>query len=258
VIPPARCAATSHTTGKPCRAWARPGTTVCKWHRGNDRPKSRKANVRLALSELLADGRDPRVILLDATQAADALYREGRQRLALGETLTVDELDRFLQNLNRVHAMSKIAIDARLVDQLTSAVTFDQLAALAPAETLDQIGEMGSRAVGHVLGGLIAAVPITDRDSVMYRDALRKWALSAVDEYLAAVSSGSEPPGPPPPPVPVPRAVPVPDRGAAGYGGAGAPVSDDDVVDAEVVDDPEEIARLEAELAELRRVVHVR
>src|SRR5207248_10428015 len=110
-VAPARCSSTSRRSGKTCRRWARPGAAVCTLHGAGSPQVSAKADVRLALSELIADGRDPREALLDACCTSDALFREGKQRLLAGEQLSADDLDRFLQHLTRTAALAKVAID---------------------------------------------------------------------------------------------------------------------------------------------------
>lgn len=242
-IPPVKCIAHSQVTGKRCGQWAIPGTTVCRWHGGRAGQTQRAAYLRTTLAELLAaDPRDPRVALLDAVHAADAIFREDRVRIEAGDTLTAEELDRFTQNLTRLAALAKTAIDGRFVDQITR--DLEQQGVL--------LGGILSKALDQALG-------LLDLDPARLQT-VRDFALQTAQSELLQLE-GKPAETPTAPDLGLTWATLDPEGPAAGpestaAGSAGPSAGEDmpgDVVDAEIVDDDEPEEAVLAEIVVLRR-----
>jgi hypothetical protein len=184
-LAPMLCSATSKRTGKPCRRFARVGAVVCPSH-GSEAPQTeRKAEQRLTLAQIMSAGqRDPRRALLDAVGCADALFLEGKQRIVAGDTLTPEEMDRFISSLGRVAALAKISVDARLIDSMTS----DWAPTVARAAGIIQ----------QTIGALVDRLE-ADPDR---RTELRAWCVEDVTRQLREIEHGTATtPVPTPPPV---------------------------------------------------------
>lgn len=115
ILPSVRCSGFSRSTGKPCRNLAIRGGTVCRSH-GAQFPAVRdQADVRgtLASALSLGDRRHPWEILFDALHAADTLMRDARLRLAQDESVTPEEISRFVDSFERAARLAKITLDSR-------------------------------------------------------------------------------------------------------------------------------------------------
>lgn len=141
-FPSLRCIATSKSTGKPCKLWASPGTTVCPSHGGSTPATIAKAEARVSLAQLLGnDPRPPWQVLLDALQTADALLQDSRAKVRAnpGE-LTPDLLDRLLDSTERAAKLSKMTLDANIGERQTRMLELEgQLLAEGVAAGLDAL-----------------------------------------------------------------------------------------------------------------------
>jgi hypothetical protein len=118
-VPSIRC---SHTVPlrdgsggrRPCRKWARPGTTVCEMHVGAAAHVVRKADLRMTLAQVMQH--DPRPlgeVLLDATHVADSLMRDLKERvLAHDEPVDPDLLTRLVEATRLAHHLAETSVRA--------------------------------------------------------------------------------------------------------------------------------------------------
>lgn len=109
-----QCSATAKSTGNRCRRLSIAGGVVCLVHGGAAPQVRRKAAERVALAEALrrADHRPPWEVLSDALDAADSLMRQARMAAAEGGRVTVEQLDRLVDAIERAARMAKVALDA--------------------------------------------------------------------------------------------------------------------------------------------------
>jgi hypothetical protein len=180
VMPPVKCAGTTRK-GNPCSQWASPGGTTCRYHGAFAPQVKRKADLRLTLAHFLSsDPRDPRDVLLDAVHSFDAVMQHAKLKVAEGETLTVDELDRFIQSVQRAGALSKVAIDAGLVDVLTQQARID----------LQTNAKIIAEAVVAAVDAIFEALPELDPARALKA---REFALQTAYDYLSNVDKESSP-----------------------------------------------------------------
>jgi hypothetical protein len=79
------------------------------------------------------------VVLLEATHFADALMRDAQARL--GDDVTPDELDRFVQALGRAAALAKTTLDAKVGDILVRNMELNgHIIVTVLARALDRMG----------------------------------------------------------------------------------------------------------------------
>ena len=127
-LPPVKCTAKAKRTGNPCLNWCRPGSLVC-WQHGGAAPQvQRKADERMTLRQLMFE-QPPRPlieVILDNVHTADAITREMKLRLAEGEAVTPQDLDRLLDLTRLSQHLAKTALDSgveiALVNQARASV----------------------------------------------------------------------------------------------------------------------------------------
>jgi hypothetical protein len=174
------CTATSAGSRKPCRAYARPGTTVCKDHGGSAPQVLRKAEERMTLAQLLqGDPRPLGEVLIDATHTADALMRTYKARVLAGETLDADLLTRLVEATARAHHLAettaRLGVHVELVKQ---------------AQLQRQLDDAY---ITHTLGRVLNA--LTGRYGVLrplgeeYVEELRLWLHGVIGRELAAIET---------------------------------------------------------------------
>jgi hypothetical protein len=175
------CTAHAHG-GRPCKNWARPGSTVCRMHNGMNPIVERKADERMTLAQLLrGDPRHPWEVLLDAVHVADALMRDARARLRDGDELAPDDLTRLVEATTRAAALAKVSIDSRAVERI--------------AEQRQRHLDLEGQVVSTAILAAINALPLAP--------AWRNYALAAARASLA----GEAPPVPPADLADVPLAI---------------------------------------------------
>jgi hypothetical protein len=148
-----RCEARARTTGRPCRAWAIVGTRRCKDHGSWSPQAAAKGQERATVAQLLQheDPDGPRPVgeaMLDAFNTADVLHRslrEGRLRVARGEPVTGEELDRLVrmaqvvvhlgEQLARVGVGAELVRQARLAAEMNGAVIYRALGRAVDAQS---------------------------------------------------------------------------------------------------------------------------
>lgn len=115
------CAAKAKGSQKQCTRNALPGMKVCRLHGGAAPQVQQAALKRLALAEAFerGDRRPAWQILADALHAADTLMIDARVRLGEGEPITVDQLDRFTDALERAQRFAKVFLDAGVDERQT-------------------------------------------------------------------------------------------------------------------------------------------
>lgn len=120
-LPSLRCHAKAKSTGEQCKQFAIVGGVVCNRHGGSAGAAVRKADLRVSLSQLLGqDPRPPWQVLLDALKASDALMQDGLRVVSeAGESVTPDQLDRFVSALERAAKLSKMTLDANVGERRT-------------------------------------------------------------------------------------------------------------------------------------------
>lgn len=115
------CHAKAKGSGMQCRRNALPGMRVCRIH-GGASPKAKEGALkRLALAEAFerGDRRPAWQILADALHAADTMMIDARIRLGEGEPITVEQLDRFTEALERAQRFAKVFLDAGVDERQT-------------------------------------------------------------------------------------------------------------------------------------------
>ncbi|GAA5119253.1 hypothetical protein GCM10025762_36890 [Haloechinothrix salitolerans] len=221
-----KCTATSRRSGKQCRRWATPGTTVCPNHGSKAPGTVRKANERLTLAELMqGDRRHPWEVVLDHTHTIDVIAREARLGLTEGEEITPEQLDRIVETAKVAHHLAKTAIDTRAHEHIAEHYQ----------RNVQLEGEIISAVVRDVVTALVDGLGFHP----VQRTQVMEWALEAASARLAAGPDGSADVIPDPP---VPRlaiesgtttGTPDDDTSRDDSG----PNEANDVVDAELVDD---------------------
>ena len=118
-----KCTATSKRSGKRCQRWPMRGTNVCHMHGGRAPQVKASAAKRLTLAEAFerGDRRPAWQILADALHSADTLMLDARVKLADGEPVSLDALDRFIEALDRAQKFAKIVLDAGVDERQTQA-----------------------------------------------------------------------------------------------------------------------------------------
>jgi hypothetical protein len=131
-IPRTRCTAKKRS-GEPCKLSAIAGGKVCRCHGGQLPVVQRAAAQRVALYEALDVGEHRPVwqVLLDTVHAADVVMRDLRATLGEDGAVTPEQLDRFVQAVERAGRMAKTAIDARVAEMQVRDL-HQQAAALTP------------------------------------------------------------------------------------------------------------------------------
>lgn len=123
-----QCTAQSKQKRQRCGNDAIPGGTVCTYHGGAAAQVQGAADARLRLKEAFerGDRRPAWQILADTLHSADVLMLDARLRLIDGEAITIEQLDRFLEALDRAQRFAKqfvdVGIDERRV-RATEAAT---------------------------------------------------------------------------------------------------------------------------------------
>lgn len=155
------CKAKSSRTGQPCRAWAIMGATVCRWHGGAAPQVRAAAAARVTLAEAMALGvrRPAWEIFADALHSADILMLDARVKLEAG--VTVEQLNRFAEALERAQRFAKMFLDAG-VDERQTRIAEAQAVMLvgvirAVLDDLDLTAEQRAR-VGEVVPRHMRAV----------------------------------------------------------------------------------------------------
>jgi hypothetical protein len=211
---------------------------VCHFHGANAPQTARRADYRLSISELMqSDPRPLREVLRSAVHVADSAMRDLEQSVVHDGETSAATISRLLEAAKYSAGVARLALDSGLV--------VDPV----PPASLEQLVDLCTAALAHVLDALTLDELPTAR-AVQ----LRKWAVDAIGEYLAAVERGEPPSGPPPKPVPFGLPPPPLNR----WTSRPSP-EDEGVVDAELVDDddtdePGDEA-LSRELVELRLLV---
>lgn len=115
------CKAKAKGSGIQCRRNALPGMAVCRIHGGASPNAKAGALRRLALAEAFEKGdrRPAWQILADALHAADTLMLDARMKLQDGEPITVAQLDRFTESLERAQRFAKMFLDAGVDERQT-------------------------------------------------------------------------------------------------------------------------------------------
>lgn len=118
-----KCTATSKRSGKRCQRWPVNGSNVCPMHGGRAPQVKASAAKRLTLAEAFerGDRRPAWQILADALHSADTLMLDARVKLADGEPVSLDALDRFIEALDRAQKFAKIVLDANVDERQTQA-----------------------------------------------------------------------------------------------------------------------------------------
>lgn len=114
-----RCIARSHKTGVQCRRLSIRGAEVC-WTHGGAAPQVRvaaAARVTLAEAMALGDRRPAWEIFADALHSADILMLDARVKLEAG--VTVEQLNRFAEALERAQRFAKMFLDAGVDERQT-------------------------------------------------------------------------------------------------------------------------------------------
>ena len=108
------CRAKAKRSGQQCARNALPGMAVCRIHGGASPQAKAAALRRLTLAEAFerGDRRPAWEILADALHAADVLMIDARIKLDEGEPITVGQLDRFTEALERAQRFAKMFLDA--------------------------------------------------------------------------------------------------------------------------------------------------
>jgi hypothetical protein len=231
-MPPVICTATSKRTGEPCRQYAIVGGTVCFWHGGGRRGRTKDAaERRITLAQLFEQSprEHPWEIVLDATHRMDVIFRDLWAQVVAGETIGTEQLDRLI-NFNQIrHHLAKTAIDTKAHEQVSLAFT----------RHLEMEGQLVGTALGAAIDGLGLTEPWR-----RYALELAHWTLGEGD-----TSRGDEPR---PPDEPIVREYDVRPRGTvpALEAGTAAAVSPCDVAG---LDDDALKALGEAVLDELGR-----
>jgi len=132
LIPPRKCSGRT-TKGLPCKNSAYVGAVVCRKHGAGAPQVKAAADRRVVMAEMLVDGGPRRPaweILLDVMHAADVLMKVAREKVALGETLTVADMEAFTAALERAQRFAKTVLDAgvderqtRVAEALTARLT---------------------------------------------------------------------------------------------------------------------------------------
>jgi hypothetical protein len=239
-IPPIHCSARAKHSGERCKNWARPGTLVCRYHGGESPQALARAQVRLTLGELAqADPRPMAEVLRDAVALADVAQRDVWSALRNGE-VDASVADRLLEVARYSAALVQVAVNAGLPlhedDTRVPVETFSDVAAAALADVAD------------TLTGL---VEVRSPDDVAYRERVSTWSRDALRARLRSE---------PLPPFPVRAAVAEPE---IVYAGRDDRQPEADVVDVEfaddgdddVVEEPDDLVALRAEVAQLRVAV---
>ena len=201
-----RCRAQSKQAKRQCLKTAEPGATVCYIHGGRAPQVKRKAAVRVALAEAIANGdrRPAAQIMLDALHTADVLMRQA-QIVAVdsGEPVPVEVLDGLVQAVARAAAMARVVVDSG-VDQQLRKITEEQVDSLHKImmEVFGRWPEFRSRdeplfrrllreVILWVAGGGPAPAPVV----LPHRPPLRRKAIEASRPVRPA--AGSAPPDAP-------------------------------------------------------------
>ena len=119
-VPSMRCTARAKSTGRRCGRWALVGLTVCDLHTGEDPRKQAAADRRDAFAQVMQweDPDAPRPlgeVMLEAVHNADVLQRslrDVRLRVARGEAVAGEELDRLVRMSQVAHALAETTVRA--------------------------------------------------------------------------------------------------------------------------------------------------
>lgn len=127
-----QCAGKSKQNQRRCENDAMPGGSVCRMHGGQAPQVRAAADRRVVLKEAFerGDRRATWEIMADTLHSADVLMLDARVRLVEGEAVTLEQLDRFLEALDRAQRFAKAFLDAgvderqaRAVETLTGRLT---------------------------------------------------------------------------------------------------------------------------------------
>lgn len=114
-----QCRAKSVRSGEQCRRRAIMGGTVCRFHGGSAPQVKAAAAARVTLAEAMASGdrRPAWEIFADALHAADILMLDARVKLE--SEVTVEQLNRFAEALERAQRFAKMFLDAGVDERQT-------------------------------------------------------------------------------------------------------------------------------------------
>ena len=120
VLPPAKCTA-KRSNGVRCGQWAVVGATVCPTHGGRAPQVRAAAERRVSLAEAMtaSDPRPAWEVLADALHMADVLMRQARLGVVDGKPVTLRQLDRLVDHIDRAHRMAKVTLDAGVDERRT-------------------------------------------------------------------------------------------------------------------------------------------
>jgi hypothetical protein len=191
-IPPMRCTAPTKTRGRTCRRWALVGQTVCDIHGGKAPQAQAAADRRDAFAQVMQweDPDAPRPlgeVMLEAVHNADVLQRslrDVRLRVARGEAVAGEELDRLVRMSQVAHALAETTVRAGVQVELVRQ---------ARLET-----EMNAAAVVRVLARVLDALTSGPRAPLAplgpdFIGELRVWLHEVVRAELDVVAAVDDP-----------------------------------------------------------------
>jgi hypothetical protein len=170
-LPSVQCTAKAKSTGHPCMNFCKPGSLVC-WQHGGAAPQvQRKADERMTLRQLMFE-QPPRPlieVILDNVHTADAITREMKLRLAEGEAVTPQDLDRLLDLTRLSQHLAKTALDSGV-----------EIALVNQART--SVGELGT-ILSEVLLAVLHSLPLSP--------AWQEYFLAVADHQLLVIAQRS-------------------------------------------------------------------